>query len=92
MSKGSRFVFAFAPDDAESSNEPRAYPSTAERAAKRGEVWLTRFDLGGLRQQLLKCGFGEVVFLEPEIVAERYYKGRTDLPPPRRARICSAKV
>ncbi|HET6451223.1 MAG TPA: class I SAM-dependent methyltransferase [Spirochaetia bacterium] len=89
MPRGSRLLFAFA------SHEPSALTpgaSVAERTAARGEPWLTRFDASELEPRLLSIGFRTVVFLDPARAAARYYRDRTDLPAPRKTRLCQAVV
>ena len=88
MPKGSRIVMAFAPR--ENRTESRGGASAAEKAAVHGEPWLTRFDPMELRQELLNCGFSEVAFLSTDEAARRYYVGRSDLPAPRKVRLCIA--
>ena len=92
MAKGSEFVFAFAPNQGEGQRGNREFMTTAERAAAHGEPWLTRFGLEELKQELMKSGFGNVTFLSPTEAEECYYKGRQDLPAPKKARICHAVV
>jgi len=92
MAKGSEFVFAFAPTQTEAQRGNGESMTTAEKAAALGEPWLTRFDLEELRGELLKSGFGNVSFLIPADAEELYYKGRRDLPAPRRTRICRAII
>ena len=86
---GSSFVFAFASDHAEAS---QAAPSIATRTASLGEPWLTRFGKGELEAELTGVGFRRVSFLEPAEAAQKYYKGRGDLPAPRKTRLCEATV
>lgn len=92
MARGSAFVFAFAPNQTEAWRGTREFMTTAEKAAAHGEPWLTRFDMDELKLELMKSGFGNVSFLSPTEAEERYYKGRRDLPAPRKARICLAIV
>lgn len=89
LPRGSRFVFAFASSQAES---PPGAPSIASRTASVGEPWLTRFEINDLKAGLQAAGFREVTFLDPSEAAERYFRGRKDLPAPRRTRLCSATV
>ena len=89
MPKGSRLVFAFASEQVESL---QGAPSVATRTAAQGEPWLTRFDVHDLKSELLTVGFRRVSFLDPAEAAEKYYKGRHDLPAPRRTRLCEAVV
>ena len=83
--KGTKLVMAFAPTADRDS-------ATADNAAVHGEPWLTRFDPMELRQELLNCGFSEVAFLSTDEAARRYYVGRSDLPAPRKVRLCMASV
>ena len=92
MARGSELVFAFAPNQTESRRGTPESMTTAEKAAAHGEPWLTRFDLAELKLALLKSGFGSVSFLSPIEAEERYYKGRRDLPAPKRTRICRTAV
>ena len=43
-----------------------------------------------LENELKRSDFHEVKFLKPGAAADRYYKGRTDLPPPKKVRLCMA--
>ena len=80
-------VVAFASKDSEKK------PSeAAQRAAQHGEPWLTYFTRQEIENLLVASGFSSVEFLEPETAAERYYTGRSDLPPPRKTRLCLARV
>ena len=92
MAKGSEFVFAFAPHQADTRRGTREFVTTAEKAAAHGEPWLTRFEVEDLNLELAKSGFATVSFLDPTEAEERYYKGRRDLPAPGRTRICRAAV
>jgi len=90
LPRGSRLVMAFAPR--EKGAEARVGMSTAESAAAQGEPWHTRFDPTEVRQELLDCGFSSVAFLSTEEAARKYYVGRSDLPPPRKVRLCAAEM
>jgi len=89
LQKGSRFVFAFASAQAEATVQTGS--SAAVRAAAHGEPWLTRFSRDELHAELLRSGFSDVHFLDPDAAAA-YYVGRHDLPAPRPTRICHAVV
>lgn len=86
----SLLVLAFAPKDLKSSEEKGSL--SAERAAEHGEPWLTYFDIDELKDGLIRSGFSSVSFLTAENAAEIYYRGRTDLPAPRKTRLCTAGV
>ena len=90
--RGSGIVFAFAPETETTDKTVEGIASVAERAAELGEPWLTRFTVENLRSELQECGFTEVSFLEPKEAQSRYYKNRTDLPVPRKVRLCKAHV
>jgi len=92
MPKGSGIVFAFAPEKATSDRTSEGITSMADRAAELGEPWLSRFTVEDLKGELYECGFTEIDFLEPKEAELRYYKNRKDLPAPRIARLCKAKV
>jgi methyltransferase (TIGR00027 family) len=92
MPEGSSLVFAFALNRTETPESGGEQTSTAQRAAAHGEPWLTRFELGGLRKELIDCGFRKVSFLQTSEAAEQYYIGRKDLPAPRKIRLCEAVV
>jgi hypothetical protein len=62
------------------------------RTAARGEPWLARFDLEDLKYELNRSGFSKVWFLDPSEAAEKYYRGRDGLPPPRKVTIGQAIV
>ncbi len=89
MPKGSRLLFAFAPPETDS---PFKSSDAASRAAAKGEPWHTRLDVDELKQKLMASGFSVVRFLDPAQAAERYYKGRHDLPAPSKTRLCQAFV
>jgi methyltransferase (TIGR00027 family) len=86
MPKGSRLLFAFAPIE---TNSPSC---AASRAAAQGEPWFTRLDVDELKDKLVISGFRVATFLDPVQANERYYKGRHDLPAPRKTRLCQAVV
>jgi methyltransferase (TIGR00027 family) len=92
LARGSGIVFAFAPEKGSTNGAPDASASVADRAARLGEPWLTRFAVEKLEQELKSCGFTEVNFLEPTEAASKYYRNRTDLPAPRIIRLCRAIV
>ena len=79
-------VLAFAPRLPGREESP-----AAERAVRAGEPWLSRFTAREIAALLESCGFRSVQFLSPQAAAERYFKGRSDLPAPRLARLCVAK-
>jgi len=89
LPEGSTFVFAFASARVETRQRT---VSVAARTAALGEPWLTRFEVEELKAELMSVGFREVSFLDPVKAAATYYKGRTDLPAPRKARLCEATV
>lgn len=89
MAQGSRFVFAFASDQVDS---PQRTLNVATRTAELGEPWFTRFEVEDLKAELLAAGFRAVTFLDPAEAAKRYYKGRHDLPAPRKTQLCQAIV
>ena len=90
MPAGSRMALAFAPPNTEGSD--RGTGAAAERAAALGESWQTFFVEDDLRNELTRSGFRRVTFLRTEDAAERYYHGRTDLPAPKKTRLCIAEV
>ena len=90
MAAGSRLVLAFAPKSSDVTTEGQS--TAAERAAEQGEPWLTYFTMQEIEGMLRESGFSAVYFLTPGEAAERYYRGRTDLPAPRRTRLCLAEV
>ncbi len=83
---GSSIVLAFASRDTGRASE------AAERAALHGEPWLTYFTTAEVERLLLQSGFSSVEFLLPETAARLYYAGRSDLPAPRKTRLCMATV
>ena len=87
MPPSSEIVFTFA-------NDHKNQPSIIERSAEaQGEPWLTKFQPAELKEKLRNLGFSEVLFLTPEMIAERYMQNRQDgLPIPRQTSIVSAKV
>jgi methyltransferase (TIGR00027 family) len=89
---GSRFVFAFAPNEKDSTERDSREMTASQRAAEHGEPWLTRFEVAELQEELLESGFSKVSFLAPDEAKTRYYAGRQDLPPPRLIRLCEAIV
>jgi methyltransferase (TIGR00027 family) len=90
ISAGSSFALAFAPKGLQGT--VRRESGAAERAAEHGEPWLTYFTAEEVEALLKGCGFLEVEFLAAGKAAERYYKGRADLPAPRKTRLCMAKI
>ena len=90
MPVGSRIVLAFAPQVPDGSD--RETGAAAERAAALGESWQTFFAEDDLRNELTGSGFHRVTFLRADEAADRYYHGRTDLPAPKRTRLCIAEV
>ena len=50
----------------------------AERAARAGETWKSRFQPAQLEAHLSACGFSVVSFILPEEAQERYFKDRRD--------------
>jgi methyltransferase (TIGR00027 family) len=73
----SRFAFTFA-------TRTDASQALADRTAAHGEPWHARFDPDDMRSELVRRGFSKVSFLDPSDAADRYYKGRADLPAPRK--------
>jgi methyltransferase (TIGR00027 family) len=90
MPTGSTLVLAFA--SRHSDGETIKETVTADRAAEHGEPWKTYFYEEELEREMIDHGFRQVTFLQPEDAADRYYKGRTDLPAPRRTRLCVGQV
>ena len=84
--KGTIVVTAFAPKPVEGQS------TAAARAAEHGEPWVSYFDSNEIEDLLRKSGFSSVGFLSPEDAAERYYKGRTDLPAPKETRLSWGRV
>jgi methyltransferase (TIGR00027 family) len=84
---GSSMVLAFAPRD---SNGRQS--EAAKRAAQHGEPWLSYFTTEEMEDLLKASGFALVEFLSPETAARIYYQGRSDLPSPRKTRMCMATV
>jgi methyltransferase (TIGR00027 family) len=87
LSEGSSIVLAFAPKDSNGKES-----EAAERAAQYGEPWLMYFTTEEMEGLLKTSGFSSVEFLSPETAAGLYYKGRSDLPAPRKTRICMARA
>ena len=79
-------VLAFAPP-----SPGRKASHAAERAARAGEPWLSCFTPGEISDVLGSSGFSSVQFLLPEAAADRYFRGRSDLPAPRLTRLCLAR-
>jgi len=92
LPKGSGIVFAFAPDTDQLGEGERPGTHASARAAEQGEPWLTRMKIGELERDLKGMGFQDVRFLSPDEARDRYYKGRTDLPAPRKVRLCVASL
>ena len=92
LASGSGIVFAFAPEKGGPDEASYGRRSAADRAAELGEPWITRFTKAALREELQGCGFAEIGFLEPENAEARYYKDRSDLPPPGKVRLCRSVV
>lgn len=90
LAKGSRIALAFAP-----KNHDGAVPEASgasQKAASHGEPWQTYFTEDELTTELTEAGFGRVSFLGVEEAASKYYRGRTDLPVPKRVRLCMGEV
>ncbi len=87
MPPSSEIVFTFA-------NDNPNHPSLIERSAEAlGEPWLTKFQPEDLKEKLRHLGFSGILFLTPEMIAERYMQDRQDgLPVPRKASIVSARM
>lgn len=90
MPTGSRMALAFAPQVHEGGDQRAG--AAAEHAAALGEPWQTYFTEDDLRNELTRGGFHRVTFLRADDAADRYYHGRTDLPAPKRTRLCIAEV
>jgi methyltransferase (TIGR00027 family) len=90
MSHGTMFVVAFAPRGFADGNEEAS--ETAQRAESHGEPWLTYFERDELESLFLRSGFTKVDFLSSTKAAEVYYRGRKDLPSPRKTRLCTGVV
>ena len=92
MPPSSEIVFSFANKRLESDLSDR--PSIIERNAEaKGEPWLTKFDPAQLEDKLRSLGFAEILFLTPEMIAERYIPNpKNGLPIPKHSNIVSAKV
>ena len=82
----SEIVFTFATPLAEGESQ------ISVAAAAVGEPWQTFFEPDALAGMLRELGFTQVTLLDPAEAETRYFKGRTDLPPPRRTTIVSAIV
>lgn len=88
----SEIAFTFSPP--ESALSPREASTSAKLAAvvnSMGEPWRTHFDPVALEKRLRDGGFKEIVFLDPAVAEERFFRGRTDgLRLSRRTNIASA--
>lgn len=89
--KPGEIVFTFANSLARPDGSTRA-SAIEQGAASRGEPWLTRFQPDDLKRKLEGFGFSEILFLTPEMIAERYFHDRRDLIVPGQSGIVSAKV
>lgn len=94
-----RTVAAFPPDSeivltfAEPRREGEEPSQAAESAAQIGEPWVSYFTRAELADELRRCGFTRIEFLDRDDAIRRYYEGRADgLLPPRRVSICRAAV
>lgn len=84
----SELVFTFSQRD-----PPGIAHELAEKAAAKGEPWLTRVDLPELERTLVEFGFSDLKFLSPREIKQRYFSDPTiDLPLPRRMSIARAIV
>lgn len=82
--KGSEMVFTISGKDAENS-------PLAQKAAEKGEPWLTHFDHGKLETHLKSMGFTACEFLTPLLARELYFNaGRITLPLIKRTSIVRA--
>ena len=81
-SRGTTFVAAFAPRRA------NAESAVAERAAERGEPWISYFGQDEIEELFTTSGFSTFGFLSPAAAADSYYGDRTDLPAPNQTRLC----
>jgi methyltransferase (TIGR00027 family) len=94
MPPSSTVVFSFVPTDAALRDEDRRILSEIGRlAAGEGEPFISRFDPQELAELVSDIGFGTVDHLLPEVVADRYFKGRADgLPAPSAEQLMKATV
>jgi len=80
--RGTTFVAAFAPRRADAES------AVAERAAERGEPWISYFGQDEIEELFTTSGFSTFGFLSPAAAADSYYRDRTDLPAPNQTRLC----
>jgi methyltransferase (TIGR00027 family) len=93
LSRGTELIFTFSPKNPDAANQFGDESKLAEKVAALGEPMRTHHDPSALRQQLLKYGFSEVSFLEPEESHRLYFENRSDdLPAPRHSSIARAIV
>lgn len=90
LPRGSSIVFSYASKQALPARAVKG--SVASRAAAAGEPWKTYLDAEELLALLGECGFQKAELLQPEEARDLYYGGRSDLPPPSAAYLCTATV
>jgi len=88
LARGSELVLTFAPPPAPGDDD-----ALAERAAAVGEPWRTRIGHEQLQARFAELGFAGWEFVRAALLAERYYRNRTDgLPAPRRSTMVAVEV
>jgi methyltransferase (TIGR00027 family) len=88
LAKGSEMVFTFSRPPAPGDDD-----TLAERAAALGEPWRTRIGHEQLQERFAELGFARWEFASAGLLAERYFRDRTDdLPAPRRSAMVVVEV
>jgi methyltransferase (TIGR00027 family) len=91
--QSSEIVFTFSvPHSALPKDEAEHRLQTASAVESFGQPWQTHFEAEALSQNLHAMGYAEVSYLTPEVIAEKYWRGRQDLPVPQVLSIASAVV
>jgi methyltransferase (TIGR00027 family) len=79
LSHTSEIAFQFViPQDHLSGIDAEVSLFAANRAATRGEPWITRLDPEECKSWLVNLGFSKVFHLTPEAAQRRYFDGRRD--------------
>lgn len=88
LAKGSELVLTFS-----RPRDPDEDDTLAERAAQAGEPWRTRIGHEQLQARFAELGFARWEFVPSWLLAERYYRDRTDgLAAPRRSSMVAVEV
>jgi methyltransferase (TIGR00027 family) len=79
LEAGSEIVFTFVPNEDELDGLDREFASaSANRTARLGEPWKTRFAATELSAILRRIGFADFFHLTPELAEQTYFRDRQD--------------